>query len=42
VAACAGLFVSENIANLFGTKPGEYSPAVSNQHPLAGEPKTCD
>jgi len=38
VAACAGLFVQENIANLFGSKPGEYSPAVSDQHPLTGPP----
>ena len=38
VAACAGLFVQENVANLFGSKIGEYSPAVSDQHPLTGPP----
>jgi len=38
VAACAGLFVKENAANLFGSKRGEYSPAVSDQHPLTGPP----
>jgi len=33
VAAAAGLFVRENVANLFGRKNGDYSPAHSDQHP---------
>jgi hypothetical protein len=33
VAAAAGLFVRENVANLFGRKNGDFSPAHSDQHP---------
>ena len=33
VVACAGLFVSENVANLFARGRGEMSPATSDQKP---------
>lgn len=34
VAACAGLFVRENAANLFARGRGEMSPATSDQHKI--------
>lgn len=34
VAACASLFVRENVANLFARGLGIHRPASSNQHPL--------
>jgi len=38
VTACVDLFVRENVANLIGAAKGEYSPATSDQHPLAPAP----
>ncbi len=41
VTACAGLFVRENVANLFAHGRGEMSPATSDQKPCpAPEPVT--
>ena len=42
VAACAGLFVTENVANLLGAGRGEVPPAVSDQHPRGAVPPACE
>ena len=42
VAACAGLFVSENVANVLGAGRGEVPPAVSDQHPCAAPPPSVE
>jgi len=42
VAACAGLFVTENVANILGAGRGEVPPAVSDQHPQATVPPVCE
>jgi B12-binding domain/radical SAM domain protein len=42
VAACAGLFVTENVANILGAGRGEIPPAVSDQHPRAAAPPVCE
>jgi hypothetical protein len=38
VAACASLFVTENVANLLGAGRGETPPAMSDQHPRVAAP----
>ena len=42
VTAAAGLFVRENVANLFGAGRGEYPPATSDQHPRVGVPPVIE
>jgi B12-binding domain/radical SAM domain protein len=42
VAAVAGLFVRENVANLFGRSQGKFSPATSDQHPRVVPQPACD
>jgi len=42
VVACAGLFVTENVANVLGAGRGEVPPAVSDQHPCAAPPPAVE
>ena len=42
VAACAGLFVTENVTNILGAGRGVTPPATSDQHPQGSAPAACE